>query len=119
MFKGPRFPRPETMGSPGPQRYSSGQRMSVRLSNDDCCAVDLILERDQTGTQGIPPCFTAAPSDNLQQRLTRVEQILHLLDHHTPIEPAEDLLHKTLARCEQKAPVNAPGVAAQSIATAR
>jgi hypothetical protein len=77
----------------------------VRLSNDDRCAVDLILERSQTGPEGITTCYTAAPSDEMQQRLTRVEKILHLLDAHTPIEPTADLVTRTLARCDQQAQV--------------
>jgi hypothetical protein len=94
--------------------------MSVRLNNDDCCAVDLILERNQAGPQGMSPCFTAAPSNDIQQRLTRVEQILHLLDYHPPIEPAADLMARTLARCEQVAPIGvAQGMPSQPIASRR
>jgi hypothetical protein len=78
----------------------------VRLSNDDRCAVDLMLERDGIGSDGIGNCFTAAPSDEMQARLTRVEKILHLLDAHLPGEPASDLVAKTLARCDQQAQVN-------------
>jgi hypothetical protein len=77
----------------------------VRLSNDDCCAVDLILERNQTGPEGITNCYTVAPSADMQQRLTRVEKILHLLDAHTSAEPTSDLLSRTLARCDQRAAV--------------
>jgi len=78
----------------------------VRLSNDDRCAVDLMLERNATGSDGIGNCFTAAPSDEMQQRLNRVEQILHLLDADTPVEPAADLVARTLARCDQQAEMN-------------
>jgi hypothetical protein len=78
----------------------------VRLSNDDRCAVDLILERDGAGSDGINNCFTAAPSAEMQGRLNQVEKILHLLDAHAPAEPASDLLARTLARCDQQAQVN-------------
>jgi len=78
----------------------------VRLSNDDRCAVDLIMERNGTGSDGISNCFTAAPSVDMQERLNRVEKILHLLDADTPIEPASDLVARTLARCEQQAQMN-------------
>jgi hypothetical protein len=81
--------------------------MSVRLSNDDCCAVDLMLERSGTGPQGVTNCFTAAPSNEMQQRLTRVEKILHLLDSHTAADPAQDLAARTLARCDQQARIAA------------
>jgi hypothetical protein len=85
--------------------YSSGQSMSVvRLSNDDCCAVDLMLERSgDAGPQGINNCFTVAPSADMQQRLTRVEHLLHVLDAHPVTDPASDLVARTLARCEQQA----------------
>jgi len=79
----------------------------VRLSNDDCCAVDLMMERSGTGPQGITNCFTAAPSTEMQERLTRVEKILHLLDLHPATEPDQDLLARTLARCDQQARVAA------------
>lgn len=79
--------------------------MSV-LSNDDRCAVDLMLERNGTGSDGIGNCFTAAPSDEMQERLNRVEKILHLLDAHLPVEPAPDLVTRTLARCDQQAQMN-------------
>jgi hypothetical protein len=78
----------------------------VRLSNDDRCAVDLILERDGTGSDGISNCFTAAPSTEMQARLTRVEKILHLLDASTPVEPASDLVARTLARCDQQVQID-------------
>jgi hypothetical protein len=79
----------------------------VRLSNDDCCAVDLMMERSGNGPQGITNCFTVAPSDEMQQRLTRVEKILHLLDLHTAADPDQDLVARTLARCDQQARVAA------------
>ena len=77
----------------------------VRLSNDDSCAVDLILERNGTGSDGINNCFTAAPSVDMQERLTRVEQILHTLDAHPTVDPSSDLVAKTLARCDQQAEI--------------
>jgi len=75
----------------------------VRLSNDDRCAVDLILERNGTGSDGISNCFTAAPSADMQERLNRVEQILHLLDAQLPTEPPTDLVARTMTRCDQQA----------------
>ena len=75
--------------------------MTVRLSNDDRCAVDLLLESGNTGQSSSAACYAAAPSAQLQQRLDRVEQILHLLDLPTPADPSADLVTRTLARCEQ------------------
>src|SRR5690348_15979902 len=88
-------------------RHSSGQRMGVNVSNDDCCAVDLLLERSATGPQGINNCYTVASSSDMQQRLTRIESTLHLLDFHTATDPGQDLSAKTLARCGQTVTVGA------------
>jgi hypothetical protein len=90
----------------------------VSLSNDDRCAVDLMLERNgEAGPQGINNCFTVAPSSDMQQRLTRVEQLLHILDAHPVAEPAADLLARTMARCEQQPRVTpAASVPAQPVA---
>ena len=90
----------------------------VGLSNDDRCAVDLILERSETGPQGITNCFTAAPSAEMQQRLTRVEKLLHLLDSHPTSDPAHDLVDRTLARCEQRAGVTPEPAPVQPVVTA-
>ena len=92
----------------------------VRLSNDDRCAVDLMLERGEpSGPQDINNCFTAAPSGEMQERLTRVEKILHLLDAHPTSDPAQDLVARTLARCDQRAGVATSGsVPAQTVITA-
>jgi hypothetical protein len=93
---------------------------AVRLSNDDCCAVDLMLERHaEAGSQGINNCFTVAPSGDMQQRLTRVEQLLHLLDAHRAADPAQDLVARTLARCGQQPHVaTSDSVPTQPVATA-
>ena len=89
--------------------------MSLSLSNDDSCAVDLLLERGHQPNGnggGISPCFTTAPSESVLQRLTRVEQLLHLLDYHTAAEPASDLVARTLARCERTAAIQTPAIPA-------
>ena len=77
--------------------------MSASLSNDDRCAVDLLLENAQPPSQGISSCFTKAASSAMQARLTRVETLLHLLDNDVAPEPAQDLAARTIARCTQKA----------------
>ena len=93
--------------------------MSSRLTNDDSCAVDLMLERGHQpnggGQNGMSPCFTTAPSADVQQRLTRVEQLLHLLDFYTVAEPASDLIARTLARCERTPTAIYPVVTPASI----
>lgn len=90
-----------------------GNCMNVKLTNDDSCAVDLLLEggHQPNGNGGMSPCFTTAPSAALQQRLTRVEQLLHLLNNHTAAEPASDLAARTLARCDRAAGLQPPHTA--------
>ena len=76
--------------------------MSASLSNDDRCAVDLLLENAQPPSQGMSSCFTKAASSTMQERLTRVEKLLRLLDSDVPPEPAADLAVRTVARCNQR-----------------
>jgi hypothetical protein len=75
--------------------------MSLKLSNDDSCAVDLLLEH--SNPSGINTCFTQAPSESVQQRLSKVERLLHILDQFSVGDPPVDLAAKTLERCEGRA----------------
>jgi hypothetical protein len=81
--------------------------MSVKLNNDDRCAVDLILDRSSLSPGELNSCFSVGASNVLQERLTRVESLLKVLDHHPVPEPAADLLAKTIARCDQAADARA------------
>jgi hypothetical protein len=74
--------------------------MSASLSNDDRCAVDLLLENAPPAQGGVS-CFTKSASSDMQKRLAKVEEILHLLDEHVAPEPAKDLAARTVARCLQ------------------
>jgi hypothetical protein len=77
--------------------------MSAKLSNDDSCAVDLLLDRDAATATGLNSCFSVGPSQVLRERLTRVEALLHVLDHYRAGEPGADLAARTMARCDQAA----------------
>src|SRR4051812_10397440 len=78
-------------------------RMSIQLSNDDSCAVDLILEHARPGANGgSAPCYTAAPSATMLERLTRVEELLNIFGALPAEEPGEDLITRTLERCEDR-----------------
>jgi len=85
----------------------SGISMTVSLSNDDRCAVDLILDRSSLSPGELNSCFSVGASNVLQERLTRVESLLKMLGHHPVPEPAADLLARTLARCDQAADAKA------------
>lgn len=76
--------------------------MSAELSNDDRCAVDLLLENAAPGTAAMTSCLANAPSQELRERLTRVENLLHTLDSFKAAEPADDLVARTLAFCEAR-----------------
>ena len=86
-----------------PVGRSFGNAMSVILNNDDRCAVDLILDRDSASTGGLNSCFSMDASNRLGERITRVEALLHLLNHHRAEEPSADLVSRTMARCDQAA----------------
>jgi len=75
--------------------------MSAKLNTDDSCLVDMLLERSTT--QGINSCFTEAASSEVRERLTHIEQILHRLDLYTVPEPPENLVARTVERCEGRA----------------
>jgi hypothetical protein len=81
--------------------------MSVSLSNDDRCAVDLILDRSSLSPGELNSCFSVGASNVLQERLTRVETLLRMLDQHRAPEPAGDLVARTMARCDQAADAKA------------
>lgn len=89
--------------------------MSVKLTNDDRCAVDLLLDRDQSGV-----CYSSSSSHSVSDRLTHVEKLLHLLDNLPEGEFPADLLGKTMSRCDQAAdPRNRPSDPTQPAITAR
>ena len=85
--------------------------MSFKLSNDDSCAVDLLLEH--SNPSGINTCFTQAPSESVQQRLSKVERLLHILDQFSVGDPPADLAVKTVERCEGRAPQPGANTAAR------
>jgi hypothetical protein len=89
-----------------------------RLSNDDSCAVDLLLDRDQHGV-----CYSTSSSQSVIQRLSSVEKILKQLDLlPAPHDPSHDLVARTLTRCDQAAAVRGvtpPPPTGQPIITVR
>jgi hypothetical protein len=82
------------------------------LSNEDRCAVDLLLEHAQYASQG-PACFTQADSGEMQERLTRMESLLSALHAYKVSDPSHDLSARTLLRCFDGAPLQAPDSDAQ------
>lgn len=90
----------------------------MRLNNDDRCAVDLLLEQAAWPTQGVSSCYTTAASSEVQERLRRVESLLHRLQYFNPAEPPADLVQKTVARCEGRATVPANHKPLDPMATA-
>jgi len=93
--------------------------MSAKLTNDDRCVVDLLLDRPTTTNTGQLPttCFTTAASAHLEQRLARTEQLLHSLDAFVAAEPPNDLLARTLARCQASdVMANTPAAIRESVA---
>ena len=82
--------------------------MSLRLNNDDSCAVDLILDRDSTRSPGdLNSCFSIGSSQVIQERLAAAESLLQTQGQYRAEEPAGDLMARTMARCDQAAQAKA------------
>ena len=87
-----------------------------RLSNDDSCAVDLLLDRDQNGV-----CYSTSSSESVIARLSSVETVLKRLDLLPAGDPSADLFARTIARVDQAAQTRGivPPPPTQPIITAR
>jgi len=71
-----------------------------RLSNDDSCAVDLLLDRDQAGV-----CYSTSSSQSVIDRLAHAEKVLQLLNNLDHSDPPPELAVRTMARCDSAAQV--------------
>ena len=69
--------------------------MKVKLSSDDRCAIDLVLESRAEGNGSIEACFGKS-SAALPQRVGAVETILGTLAQMPVSEPPSNLVAKTL-----------------------
>lgn len=77
--------------------------MSLKLNNDDGCAVDLLLDRDGARHGGATACYVNAPSDAIRDRLNSVEGLLNELERAPATDPPANLLGRTLSRCFDRA----------------
>ena len=67
--------------------------VQLQLSNDDSCAVDLILDRD-AANEGINSCFSMDASQKLQERISRVETPTEIFRDEVDLAGEErDLIH--------------------------
>ena len=73
--------------------------MNQYLGDDDCHAVDLVLQRDTEQVGLVRPAPQA-----YRQRIECVEQVLDVLAHWPVADPPVNLVEKTLLRAEQTAP---------------
>lgn len=80
--------------------------MSFTLGDEDRRAVDLLLDRDGSKSNGGDG---QAADGRMKQRVQRVEQILSLLSHMTTGEPPPDLVKKALSRIEEARITGKPG----------
>ena len=80
--------RPAQMG---PGRPDTGSGMSLSLRSEDKAAIDLLLDRSQSGVG-----FTEVRVD--QERLISAERVLNMLDLMPAEEPPQDLLARTMRR---------------------
>ena len=94
------------------RHLSSGNLMNTTLRDDDCQAVDLLLDRGAAMAGGKAKEGMSADAMNATsfsshagpvdpERLRGVQRVLGLLDALPESEPAPDLVERTLARIEQ------------------
>ena len=89
-------------------RRISGQVMMPRLRDEDRLAVDLLLDRAVTGSNGGGngnghPATTFTPvSGTVPEQLSRVQSLLRVLDMLPAEEPPADLLARTMRRVEEQ-----------------
>jgi hypothetical protein len=69
--------------------------MKVKLSSDDRCAIDLVLESRAEGNGAVDSCFGKSTAA-LQKRMRVVDQILGTLAHMPAGDPPTNLVAKTL-----------------------
>jgi hypothetical protein len=67
--------------------------MKVKLSNEDRCAIDLVLEQRVAVDAGTGHC---KPASGLKKRIKRVEKLFDLLGQLPAQEPPTTLLTTTL-----------------------
>jgi hypothetical protein len=72
--------------------------MSKKLSDDDRRAVDLLLDRSGNGQASYATPAGAA----LHQRLQNAEKLLQVLAAMPAIDPAPDLVARTMRRIEER-----------------
>ncbi len=73
--------------------------MPKQLKPEDRRAVDLVLDRESVGTTAM----YASVTNGMGERISRVEKILHLLDHMEVEDPPADLTRRTLEHIAEKA----------------
>jgi hypothetical protein len=85
--------------------------MKVKLSSDDRCAIDLVLEERAAANGNLEHCFgktTAA----LQKRIRAVEKVFDLLEQWPAQEPPANLVAGTMKFIQHHGHEAAPGPAA-------
>ena len=91
--------------------------MRVKLSQEDCCAIDLVLEHrngDASADSVSVHCFGKSTA-SLQKRVKKVEGILDVLSQAEAAEPSAKLVAMTMRhikRAEQSAPASVEQVSA-------
>lgn len=80
--------------------------MKVKLSDDDRCAIDLVLEERAAGDAQFEQCFGKSGGVTLQKRVARVEKLLNLLDQMPAEDPSAKLLAGTMKFITKHAPAS-------------
>jgi hypothetical protein len=76
--------------------------MGKRLSEDDAQAVDLLLDRSNTISDGAAGAFARPLGDETVKRLGAAETIFRLLAETPAADPPADLVKKTMDRIRER-----------------
>jgi len=77
-------------------------KKKVKLTDEDRCAIDLILAERANSGSGLEGCFGKAPAA-IQKRVKKVGQLFDLLGQMPAEDPAPNLAAKTLRFVQQQA----------------
>jgi hypothetical protein len=73
--------------------------MKLKMSNDDRCAVALLLDRHVSTDGWKNGCYDKTSDESMVRALHAVRGVLKILDHARVEEPPDSLVANTVRRC--------------------
>ena len=87
--------------------------MKVKLTDEDRCAIDLVLEHRGAGNGQLELCYTKNTGRSLKRRVDAVEKLFDVLEQSPAVEPRMDLAAATMQFIETNGNERAAGQAAR------